>query len=131
MRENLKGAAIKGIRTSKLVLRHIEQLVQVKEQAKEEATQLNMEGDMELNKVSEKGCKPPSKVGGKTYTNPSGREHPYSKRLTCMSTAGTPAQRSWRRSSGSTKPARPSTPARRRSCQSCRADSTSCVWTPR
>ena len=32
-REILKEATIKGIKTSKLVLRHVEQLVQVREQA--------------------------------------------------------------------------------------------------
>ena len=76
-KEILEEAASKEVKTNKLVLCNVEQMVQVKEQAKEEAAQLNMEGKMELNKVSERTSKPPGKMRGKTYTNPTSREHPY------------------------------------------------------
>ena len=53
----------------------MERLVQVKEQAKEEAAQLlNMENEVELNRV---GDKAPGKVKSKFHTNPGGRNQPY------------------------------------------------------
>ena len=78
-REILDEAVTRGIKTSKLKLCHIEQLVQVKEQAKEEGAQLNMEGEMELNRVGKRASKPPGKVQGKSNSKPGGREHPYSR----------------------------------------------------
>ena len=57
-----------------MVLRHVERLVEVKEQAKEEAAQLNMEGELELNKVNERPGKHFGKV--KNTTNPGSRPHP-------------------------------------------------------
>ena len=48
----------------------------VKEQAKEEAAQINMESEVELNRV---GGKPPGMGKGKVHITPGGREHPYAK----------------------------------------------------
>ena len=75
-REILEEAATKGLRSSKLQLSQVEKLVQVKEQAKEEAAQLNTESEVELNKV---GGKPPGKAKSKTHTTQGGRNHPYTK----------------------------------------------------
>ena len=54
-REIMEKAGIKGIKTSKLILRQVERLVRIKKQAKEDATNLNLGGRMEpelLNRVS-------------------------------------------------------------------------------
>ena len=75
-REILEEAATKGLRSSKLQLSQVEKLVQVKEQAKEEATQLNMEREVEVNRV---GGKAPGKVKGKSHIIPGCRDHPYVK----------------------------------------------------
>ena len=53
-REILKEAATKGLQSSKLQLSQVEKMVQVKEQAKEEAAQLNMENNVELHMVGDK-----------------------------------------------------------------------------
>ena len=65
-REILKEAATKGLQSSKLKRSQVEKLVQVKEQAKEEAAQLNMENDVELNRV---GGKAPATLRASSTTS--------------------------------------------------------------
>ena len=47
-RETIKEAAMMGTWSSDILLIHVKQLVQVKEQAREEATKLAMEDEIEL-----------------------------------------------------------------------------------
>ena len=75
-REILEEAATKGLQSSKLQLSQVKKLVQVKKQAKEEAAQLNMENDMEVNRA---GDKAPGKVKSNSHANPGGRNQPYVK----------------------------------------------------
>ena len=61
----------------KYKLCHVERLVQIKEQAREDAAQLlNMENEAELNRVGDKAH---GKVNSKFYANPGGRNQPYVK----------------------------------------------------
>ena len=63
----LEEAATKEPTTGKLQLCHVKRLIQVKEQAKEEAAQLlNMENEVELNCV---GGRAPRKAKGKLQTS--------------------------------------------------------------
>ena len=73
-KEILEEAATKGLQTDKLQLCHVKRLVQVKEQAREEAAQLlNMENLGELDWV---GDRAPGKVKSKFNLNPGGKNQP-------------------------------------------------------
>ena len=72
----LEESAIKGIRTSRLVLRQVEKLIEVKETARDEAAELNTE-EQGLNRVTERPSRPFVRPAAKGKANPGGRPHSY------------------------------------------------------